>query len=352
MLEAAQEREPNSVPVNLALGRAYLKAGDGREGDRGDQPLRERAPGREPARAGRVAAARDGGGRPRRRQDLPAHPGGRPEARRQGGDRQGVPEARRGLREKEAGAQRRGGDRKISRAQPGRRGGDPAPGAPAGPGAGAEGRGAPADAAAGRPPPPPPRRPPPMRGGCRRDQPRGRGLRAPPSISRAKRSCSSRSKAMERRGPRRAGQRRGRAGALRQGAPEKASEFLEEHLGATPATSRPGRRSSRRGGSLATATASATACCGWPTCTAARRGSRRPVPPTRGRSTPTRAARRRRADWPTSRRGGSRRRAAARPLPDRRAVRDPAEETSDRPPVRVHLDRRGGDDARTGEQRA
>ena len=34
VLEAAQEREPNSVPVNLGLGRAYIKAGEKKRGSR------------------------------------------------------------------------------------------------------------------------------------------------------------------------------------------------------------------------------------------------------------------------------------------------------------------------------
>ena len=55
--------EPRARP-GLPQGRRR------REGDRGAQPLRQRPSGREPARAGRGAAARDGGGRPRRRQDL------------------------------------------------------------------------------------------------------------------------------------------------------------------------------------------------------------------------------------------------------------------------------------------
>ena len=221
--------QPRARP-GLPQGRRH------REGERGAQPLRERAPGREPARTGRVAAARDGGGRPRRRQDLPARPGGRPEARRQGGDREGLPQARRGLREEEPRPQRHGGARKISRDQPGRRGGDPASGAAAGPDAGAEGRGAPAAA--------PPSATAEGRGaatasggrGRRRDQPGG-GLPRPRRRSRGRRGVADRDRGRGRGRGARAPELASVAQALasvRQGAPGKASEFLEEHLGRNP----------------------------------------------------------------------------------------------------------------------
>ncbi len=110
VLEAAQEREPNSVPVNLGLGRAYIKAGDVEKGtaainrsvsvhlaenrlEPAESLLREMA----------EAAPEDD-------KHLPAHPRGRSETRRQRFDLQGLSQARRGLREKEASAQCHGGD--------------------------------------------------------------------------------------------------------------------------------------------------------------------------------------------------------------------------------------------------
>ena len=114
-----QEREPNAVPVNLALGRALPQGGRGREGDRGPQPLRRRAPGGEPARAGRAAVAGDGGGRPR----------GRPVLQRilevaqkrgdAAGRRRRVPEARRDLREEGTRPQRDRRARAVLEARPG-----------------------------------------------------------------------------------------------------------------------------------------------------------------------------------------------------------------------------------------
>ena len=119
VLEAAQEREPNSVPVNLALGRAYIKAGEIEKGiaainrcvsvhlaenrlEPAESLLREMA----------EAAPEDDKIFQRVL-----------EVAQKRGEKGSIAKAylklADGVREKEARAQRHGGDRKISRDQPG-----------------------------------------------------------------------------------------------------------------------------------------------------------------------------------------------------------------------------------------